>query len=71
MAIPAGTEHSGEPHGGDSADTSSSSENSRSRQSPEEVLPGRSADDTDVGWGDRSSEYDDDWYLAERPPHHG
>ena len=32
-----------------------------------------SADDRDVGWGERlpSSDRDDEWYLRERPPHHG
>jgi len=38
------------------------------------VLPTRSADDTDAGWGERwDSERDpgsdDDRYLRERPPH--
>jgi len=35
------------------------------------VLPQRSSDETDIGWGDRPGGYDDDWYLNERPPHHG
>jgi hypothetical protein len=35
------------------------------------VLPDRSSDETEVGWGDESPRYDDDWYLNERPPHHG
>jgi hypothetical protein len=38
---------------------------------PEEVLPRRSSDERDVGWGDANPEYDDEWYLNERPPHHG
>jgi hypothetical protein len=35
--------------------------------------PDVSDDDRDVGWGERpaSSGRDDDWYLRERPPHHG
>jgi outer membrane biosynthesis protein TonB len=33
---------------------------------------GVSADDTDVGWGERSeaTTRGDDWYRRERPPHH-
>jgi hypothetical protein len=41
----------------------------------DDPLSGVSADDTDRGWGERpsSSGGDDalDWYLRERPPHHG
>jgi len=35
------------------------------------VLPDRSPDDTDLGWGERdgTGERDDDWYERERPPH--
>ncbi len=35
------------------------------------VLPDRSPDDTDDGWGERRSgeDRDDDWYERERPPH--
>jgi hypothetical protein len=30
----------------------------------------RSADDRDEGWGERSGTgFDDEWYLAQRPPH--
>ncbi|MFG2011729.1 hypothetical protein ACGFNF_21945 [Micromonospora sp. NPDC048868] len=32
------------------------------------VLPEQTADDTDQGWGERSGG-NDDWLLAERPPH--
>jgi hypothetical protein len=37
------------------------------------VLPRTSNDEQDVGWGERpgSDDRDDDWYLRERPPHHG
>jgi hypothetical protein len=61
----------------------SSSSESSPRQSPsaqpplvsveEPALPARGADDTDIGWGAEPGELDDrtdDWYLAERPPHH-
>ncbi|MDQ1731146.1 MAG: hypothetical protein QOK10_1305 [Pseudonocardiales bacterium] len=47
---------------------------SRSRPSgypPDEVLPSRSSDEQDLGWGDEESAYGDDWYSSERPPHHG
>ncbi|MFI2709367.1 hypothetical protein ACH495_04450 [Micromonospora sp. NPDC018662] len=33
------------------------------------VLPEQTTDDTDHGWGERPG--DDDWLLAERPPHWG
>ncbi|MEV6709130.1 hypothetical protein [Micromonospora wenchangensis] len=33
------------------------------------VLPEQTTDDTDFGWGERRG--DDDWLLAERPPHWG
>ena len=32
------------------------------------VLPEQTVDDTDHGWGERGSG-NDDWLLAERPPH--
>lgn len=32
------------------------------------VLPEQTSDDTDRGWGERASG-NDDWLLAERPPH--
>jgi hypothetical protein len=34
----------------------------------EPVLPGRSADDTDTGWGERPQD-DDERYLRDVPPH--
>ncbi|MGC4804548.1 hypothetical protein [Micromonospora sp. DT233] len=34
------------------------------------VLPEQTADDTDRGWGERAAG-NDDWLLAERPPHWG
>ncbi|WP_037573589.1 hypothetical protein [Phaeacidiphilus oryzae] len=41
----------------------------------DDPLSAVSADDTDRGWGERPSSAgrDDslDWYLRERPPHHG
>jgi hypothetical protein len=41
------------------------------RQPGEDLLPRRSTDEQDLGWGDGAGNYGDDWYLAERPPHHG
>lgn len=40
---------------------------------PEPVLPDRSADDCDQGWGESGGDSGrpDDWYRQERPPHHG
>ncbi|MEH0820806.1 MULTISPECIES: hypothetical protein [unclassified Micromonospora] len=32
------------------------------------VLPEQTVDDTDHGWGERTGG-NDDWLLAERPPH--
>ncbi|MBD0670947.1 hypothetical protein BU198_09560 [Streptomyces sp. CBMA156] len=39
-------------------------------------LDQQSADDTDAGWGDRPGAGESggrglDWYLSQRPPHHG
>jgi hypothetical protein len=34
------------------------------------ILPDQTSDDTDAGWGERSSA-NDDHLLAERPPHWG
>ena len=39
-------------------------------------LDRQSADDTDSGWGERPSAGESggrglDWYLSQRPPHHG
>ena len=39
-----------------------------------EPVPDQTADDTDVGWGDRAREDDPEdvgRFLDERPPHHG
>ena len=33
------------------------------------VIPDRSSDDRDEGWGGDGGERDDDWYERERPPH--
>lgn len=41
---------------------------------PDPVLPDRSADDSDQGWGERGDDPgrgSDDWYRQEKPPHHG
>jgi hypothetical protein len=39
----------------------------------EPVLPQVSSDERAEGWGEdpRDGRRDDDWYLSERPPHHG
>ena len=37
----------------------------------EPVLPDVTSDERGSGWGDEPSRRDDDWYLSERPPHHG
>jgi hypothetical protein len=37
----------------------------------DELLPGQTRDDTDVGWGDAVDDEDDvGRFLDERPPHH-
>lgn len=33
------------------------------------LIPDRSADDTDAGWGDRGSDSNDDRLLRDVPPH--
>jgi hypothetical protein len=43
----------------------------RRHKDDEPVLPDRTGDERDVGWGDPPAERDDDWYRRERPPHHG
>jgi hypothetical protein len=71
----ASTDKSREPSDDDSGAPPSSSDHpirrhpasTRGRSS---VLPDRSTDETEIGWGDESSRYDDAWYLNERPPHH-
>jgi hypothetical protein len=40
------------------------------RYPAEDLLPKTTSDESELGWGDSPSEYSDDWYLAERPPHH-
>jgi hypothetical protein len=70
------TDKSREPSDDESVVHPSSTEAAVRRHSrrPEDqppVLPDRSSDETEIGWGDESSRYDDDWYLNERPPHHG
>jgi hypothetical protein len=44
----------------------------RRRDDDKPVLPDRTRDEHDVGWGDdpESGRRDDDWYRRERPPHH-
>lgn len=51
--------------------SSSWSKREARRYTSEEVLPSVSSDERDIGWGDQPSEYGDDWYTSERPPHHG
>lgn len=54
-----------------------SMESSRPQRSPAEppapddrpVLPSRSEDETDIGWGDHPDPSPDDHYLRDRPPH--
>ncbi len=43
----------------------------RSERADEPVLPDVSVDEGEIGWGDGSGRYSDDWYRRERPPHHG
>lgn len=33
------------------------------------VLPGRSVDDTDAGWGERPADDEDERFLRDVPPH--
>ena len=42
----------------------------RSDEDEAPMLPSRSDDDSDVGWGDEPTQRDEDWYRRERPPHH-
>ena len=42
---------------------------------PDDEFPEQTSDDLAVGWGDdlreESDARGDEWYLAEKPPHHG
>jgi hypothetical protein len=50
----------------------SARERGRDRPDDDEpVLPDRTSDEHEVGWGDEPAERDDEWYRRERPPHHG
>jgi len=44
----------------------------RKRRAPDDqpVLPDRTSDEHELGWGDEPAERDDEWYRRERPPHH-
>jgi len=42
------------------------------RESAKPLLEQRAGEDREEGWGDQpSAGFSDDWYLSERPPHHG
>jgi hypothetical protein len=36
---------------------------------PESILPTKSREDTDVGWGEYAEQGDDERLLRDRPPH--
>ena len=36
-----------------------------------EHLPEQTGDDTDLGWGDAPTSFDDAYYLNDKPPHWG
>jgi hypothetical protein len=65
------SQQSPEPSDGETLQPSSSPSAAPQRQPGEDLLPQRSTDEAELGWGDGPGEYGDDWYLAERPPHHG
>jgi hypothetical protein len=65
------TERPDDLSGSDDEQTPSSPAAEVRRQSAEPVLPRRSTDEHDVGWGDEPAGYDDEWYRDQRPPHHG
>jgi len=43
----------------------------RRHSSEEPVLPEVTRDERDEGWNEARGDYSDEWYLNERPPHHG
>ena len=47
--------------------TSTSTGSAQGETTP--VLPGRSADDSDTGWGERPTDDDDERFLRDVPPH--
>jgi hypothetical protein len=65
------TKRPGDPASRDDEQVPSSPAAEVRRQPVEPVLPRRSADEQNVGWGDDPAEYDDEWYRNQRPPHHG
>jgi hypothetical protein len=56
---------------GETRQLPSSSPGPTHRYPADEVLPSHTVDEQSLGWGDGSSEYGDDWFLEQRPPHHG
>ncbi|MFF2354325.1 hypothetical protein ACFVVL_31720 [Kitasatospora sp. NPDC058115] len=67
-------EKAGGPAGETAADRSRTA--AKARLVFGDPLERQSRDDTDAGWGDRpgagqSSGRGLDWYLSQRPPHHG
>jgi hypothetical protein len=71
MAMTADAELPGDPSDSDDEQVPSSPDAEARRQSIDPVLPRRSSDERDLGWGDQPAEYDDDWYREQHPPHHG
>ncbi|MBY8871589.1 hypothetical protein K7640_06990 [Micromonospora sp. PLK6-60] len=63
-------EHSGTPVRGDDHPAVAHGDDDRVVDLGDDfvVLPEQTADDTDRGWGERAGG-NDDWLLAERPPH--
>lgn len=52
-------------------DNTAPRERPRRAEDDDPVLPTVTADELAQGWGEDSGERSDDWYLRERPPHHG
>jgi hypothetical protein len=70
VAITGDTELPTDPSGDENVHEPSSPAPAAHRQSSDPVLPRRSSDERELGWGDEAPDYDDDWYLEQRPPHH-
>lgn len=78
MSGQAGPEQAPEPEAGRETGTEPAPEPAKGRGAErivfDDPLGRQTSDDTDEGWGERRARSADDsleWYLREKPPHHG
>ncbi len=51
------------------SDTAAPSSDPAEEPAPDAAVPERSADDTDLGWGDEDEDDSDERLTREKPPH--